>query len=166
MFYQSFITLTPDSLHGCRDGVIKRDLIKTEQAFRITAPHSWIWETIGQGLLLCLTSSRSSFRWWRTQMLRRRGCRGVVCYFQFTLDEMSQQFGGNYSTFYYMMHSCSPLTEEWCVCVGGRSSISGVLSVSRQHLRVVLKLLSGDARKVAGSAAYEQSQTEWNCVVL
>lgn len=119
MFYQSFITLTPDSLHGCRDGVIKRDLIKTEQASRITAPHSWIWETIGQGLLLCLTSSRSSFRWWRTQMLRRRGCRGVVCYFQFTLDEMSQQFGGNYSTFYYMMHSCSPLTEEWCVCVWG-----------------------------------------------
>lgn len=32
MFHQSFITLTPDSLQGCREGIIKRDLIKTKQA--------------------------------------------------------------------------------------------------------------------------------------
>lgn len=41
-----------------------------------------------------------------------RGCQGVVCYFQFTLDEPSQQFGGNYSsTFYYKMNSYSVLKE-------------------------------------------------------
>lgn len=47
-----------------------------------------------------------------------RACLGVVCYFQFMLDEMSQQFRGNYSgTFYYMMHSYSVFKEELCVIV-------------------------------------------------
>lgn len=85
MFYQSFIIPTPDSLHGCRDGIIKRDLIKTKQASRIMAPHSWICEIIGQGLLLYLTSSRSSFRWWRTQMLRRGASRGLFVIFNLSL---------------------------------------------------------------------------------
>lgn len=32
-------------------------------------------------------------------------CEGVVCYLQFALDEMSQQFSGNYSSLVcYMMH--------------------------------------------------------------
>lgn len=48
-------------------------LNQTKQACRIMAPHSWTREISGQGLLLYLTSSRSSFRWWRTQTLRRGG---------------------------------------------------------------------------------------------
>lgn len=47
---------------------------------------------------------------------KARGCQGVVCYFQFTLDETSQQFGGNYSsTFYYVMNSYSVLKEMFIV---------------------------------------------------
>lgn len=42
-----------------------------------------------------------------------RGCLGVVCYFQFMLDEMSQQFRDNYSSaFYYMMQASSVLKRR------------------------------------------------------